>query len=377
MRPHSDLLIILLLAVELATLALLWLLARLATSRIRRHRVTCPRDGRAAQLLVDETAGRASTPADVIRCSLLEHDPHRTCERDCVRALPVPPPLSRIRRIRPRALTILTSIFAALTFAGTAHATDATDDMSGRRELLMAHCPSAVPSSITQVTDIDGGVAVTVHAAPADAVALAEIRRRVQFQLEIVDRPERGAIEHTGLGTGSGRFGFCPGMVAHTSLAVDWTADGARMLIRADRAADIPRLRASTRRRAPPVPPPPRHGCAMKANDPDPTQVAIHVRRVLDGDGEMHSENEIYCLVRGHSVLAEHTFSGVPVVDNSGRCVGVVSTVDLARVTDDAGKRVADVMSRLTFVLPDNSSADAKPPPPRYHATRWNPCSMS
>jgi len=180
---------------------------------------------------------------------------------------------------------------------------------------------------------------------------------------------------------------------------------------------------------------------ALRPGMEDPTQVAVHVRRVLDGAGEMHSENEVYCLVRGHSVtvadcegcgdyagaeidlahhrnyvlckrltadaaraapparrvllrrrfvdgvtpgdhtpvwtimtpdvwcaredlelstlrrvFAEHAFSGVPVVDDHGRCVGVVSAVDLARDDGAAPKRVRDVMSRLTFVLPDNAS---------------------
>jgi CBS domain-containing protein len=177
------------------------------------------------------------------------------------------------------------------------------------------------------------------------------------------------------------------------------------------------------------------------ADSADPTQVSVHVRRVLDGDGQMHSENEVYCLVRGHSVavadcegctdyggaeidlsrhrnyvlcrrltpdtaraagaarpavlrrrfvdggtpgertpvctimtpdvwcaredlelsilrgvLAQHGFSGVPVVDDGGRCVGVVSAADLVRTGDDGHTRVRDVMSRLTFVLPDNAS---------------------
>ena len=54
-------------------------------------------------------------------------------------------------------------------------------------------------------------------------------------------------------------------------------------------------------------------------------------------------------------MLVAHHFSGVPVVDGVGRCVGVVSTADLAR----AGKRdarVRDIMASLTFVLPDNAS---------------------
>lgn len=130
-----------------------------------------------------------------------------------------------------------------------ARAGAADENMTGRRELGMAHCPSAVPGATTRVADTDGGVIVTV-AAPTDAEAQAEIRRRVQFQLQIIDQPERSAIEHTGLGTGSGRFGYCPGMLEHTSLDARWTADGAELIVRADKPADVPRLRAVTRKRA-------------------------------------------------------------------------------------------------------------------------------
>jgi hypothetical protein len=138
-------------------------------------------------------------------------------------------------------------VAAAVMVAATVAFAD--DDMSGQRELVMSHCPSAVDGATTGVKDIAAGVIVTVRA-PRDPIAQAEIRRRVQYQLEIVDRPERGAIEHTGLGTGSGRYGFCPGMLDHTSLDVEWSADGARMTIRADRAQDVPRLQASTHERA-------------------------------------------------------------------------------------------------------------------------------
>jgi hypothetical protein len=124
----------------------------------------------------------------------------------------------------------------------------ADEDMSGRRELQMSHCPSAVDGATTRVGNVDRGVVVTVRA-PLDPIAQQEIRRRVQYQLEIVDEPERGSIEHTGLGTGSGRYGFCPGMMERTSLEVEWTSDGAKMIIRADRAEDVLRLQTTTRRR--------------------------------------------------------------------------------------------------------------------------------
>ena len=141
------------------------------------------------------------------------------------------------------------AMILALAAAAPALADAGDENMTGKRELGMEHCPSAVPGARTRVADTDGGVVVTVTA-PGDPLAAAEIRRRVQFQLQIVDQPERSAIEHTGLGTGSGRYGYCPGMIEHTSLDARWRSDGAVLTVRADRPADVPRLRAQTRKRA-------------------------------------------------------------------------------------------------------------------------------
>ena len=185
------------LGAELCTLALLWLTARVDAYRERRH-------------------ARATPPA---------------------------------RKQRRRWLGRSVVVLAALVFVPSAHSAGADEDMSGRRELQMSHCPSAVDGATTRVANIDGGVTVTVQA-PRDPLAQAEIRRRVQFQLEVVDQPERSAIEHTGLGTGSGRYGFCPGMMERTSISVEWTSDGAKMIIRADRPEDVRRLQTTTRRRA-------------------------------------------------------------------------------------------------------------------------------
>ena len=238
-------LLVVIVGVELFTLTLLWIIARAGAHRVRRRHVECPRDGRRAHLLVDETAGRALAGSDVIRCSLVDSDPARTCDRECGSRLPTPHARKRRRRWLGRSVVVL----GALAFVPLVHGAGADEDMSGRRELQMSHCPSAVGGASTRVANIDGGVTVTVRA-PLDPVAQTEIRRRVQYQLEVVDRPERGAIEHTGLGTGSGRYGFCPGMMERTSISVEWTTDGAKMIIRADRPENVRRLQTTTRRRA-------------------------------------------------------------------------------------------------------------------------------
>ncbi|HXU73313.1 MAG TPA: CBS domain-containing protein [Polyangia bacterium] len=40
----------------------------------------------------------------------------------------------------------------------------------------------------------------------------------------------------------------------------------------------------------------------MRHENDDLAQLPVHVRRVIAGNGDMHSENEVYCLPRGHSV---------------------------------------------------------------------------
>lgn len=153
--------------------------------------------------------------------------------------------------VQNRTLKLEIALAAALAalVPAAAGADHGDENMTGRRELQMQSCPSAVPGAVTRVTDIPAGVVVSVRA-PLDPVAQKDIQRRVQKQLELADRPERGAIEHTGLGTGSGRYGWCPGMVEHTSVAVEWTTDGAVMTIRAERVEDVPRLQSMTHRRA-------------------------------------------------------------------------------------------------------------------------------
>lgn len=54
-------------------------------------------------------------------------------------------------------------------------------------------------------------------------------------------------------------------------------------------------------------------------------------------------------------LLDERALSGVPVVDGRGRPIGVVSRTDLVPLREGA-RRVADVMSRLVFSLPENAS---------------------
>ena len=112
----------------------------------------------------------------------------------------------------------------------------------------MANCPSAVPDARTTAQDTKSGVVVTVTAAEPQQ-AREEIRRRAHLQENVGLQPGRGAIEHTGGGTGSGKFGFCPGLIEGTRVAVDDVPDGARLTVRAASKSEIRSLQAMTQER--------------------------------------------------------------------------------------------------------------------------------
>ena len=148
--------------------------------------------------------------------------------------------------MRP-AHTIVAALLALL-FGSVAAAKDTPgEDMSGGKERQMAHCPSAVPDAKTTAKDTKSGVVVTVTAAEPEA--REEIRRRARRQESVGLQPDRGAIEHTGGGTGSGKFGFCPGMIQGTRVAVDDVPDGARLTVRAASKSQVRSLQATTRER--------------------------------------------------------------------------------------------------------------------------------
>jgi hypothetical protein len=121
------------------------------------------------------------------------------------------------------------------------------DNMTGKKELSMALCPSAVPGARTTVIDTPDGVELSVGAKGEEA--RADIRRRARRQDEISRLAERGSMEHTGLGTGSGRYGHCPGMVEDTLVDAVDTPEGTRVVVHAHDARAVAALQASTRER--------------------------------------------------------------------------------------------------------------------------------
>jgi TusA-related sulfurtransferase len=136
---------------------------------------------------------------------------------------------------------------ALLALTSVAGAKDTTEDMTGKKERQMAHCPSAVPDAKTTVEDTKSGVILTVTA--EDPSASERIRVRAHDQERIGLLPGRGALEHTGGGTGSGKYGFCPGMIEGTRVAVDDLPDGARLTVRAASEPEVRSLQKLTRER--------------------------------------------------------------------------------------------------------------------------------
>jgi hypothetical protein len=152
----------------------------------------------------------------------------------------------RIHDWSKRAVVVGVLSVAALASAKLPYPTS-DDDRTGKRELHMANCPSAVEGSTTNVVDLDDGIELTITA--REEWAKQEIRRRAQNQGESAWKPERGALEHTGMGTGSGRYGFCPGILEATTVDAELLPDGAKLTVRADRPAQVERLKRVTRDR--------------------------------------------------------------------------------------------------------------------------------
>jgi hypothetical protein len=135
----------------------------------------------------------------------------------------------------------------ALVAAGAALATEHARDMSGQKEKAMRNCPSAVVGAVTTVDDRKDGVQLTVVA--ADDAGAKEIQQRAHTQENVAAQPARGALEHTGEGTGSGLYGFCPGMQQNTVVKVEDLPDGALLTVHSRSPGDVPALQQTTRTR--------------------------------------------------------------------------------------------------------------------------------
>ncbi|HEX6835864.1 MAG TPA: hypothetical protein VF334_04790 [Polyangia bacterium] len=155
-----------------------------------------------------------------------------------------------------RAAFILVTLFAGATARATP--SNASDpDMTGKRELAMLHCPSSAPGATTVVRDTRDGVELDVTA--PDPFGRHEIRRRADVQKNVASaRRTRGHDEHTGQGTGSGRYGYCPGIMQSTTVTVVDIAGGVRLSVRAATPEAIAELQRTTHARAARLQAPPR-----------------------------------------------------------------------------------------------------------------------
>jgi hypothetical protein len=137
---------------------------------------------------------------------------------------------------------------AAVSLAAVAWAEPSGVNMSGLKEQSMARCPSAVEGARTEVIDLADGVEVWVTA--DDPRAEGEIRRRADLQADASKLGLHGPREHTGLSTGSGRFGFCPGVVQQTRLTAADVPGGTRMTIKPFDPRRVSTLQRITHERA-------------------------------------------------------------------------------------------------------------------------------
>lgn len=147
--------------------------------------------------------------------------------------------------------TVMRRIFLLGVFLSTGYAlADTADDpnMTGKRELQMLQCPSAAPGATTHVRPTHDGVELVVTA-PTE-FGRSEIRRRAALQKTRATQPSRGHEEHTGRGTGSALYGYCPGMMTDTKWTVFDTETGARIVIVATHRDQVAELQRTTQARA-------------------------------------------------------------------------------------------------------------------------------
>jgi TusA-related sulfurtransferase len=110
----------------------------------------------------------------------------------------------------------------------------------------MAHCPNAVPSAKTSITDVPGGVEMTVTG--ADATVVGDIHARLASLVD-AQKNQGPNIKHTGTGEGGGLLGRCPVVLKDTDLTVATLDDGSKITIKAKDPQEVDWLRRETRDR--------------------------------------------------------------------------------------------------------------------------------
>ncbi len=110
----------------------------------------------------------------------------------------------------------------------------------------MAHCPSAIDGSATDIQDTDGGVVVTITA--KDEAKTKEIRERAKF-LSDASKTETPGAKHDGSGAGGGAFGRCPVVNRNTTVEAADVEGGSKVTVKVKNAAEVDWLRRESRER--------------------------------------------------------------------------------------------------------------------------------
>jgi hypothetical protein len=140
----------------------------------------------------------------------------------------------------PPAATAATATATAVTTATPSAA--ATVAAQGK----MAHCPNIVPGTTTVVSDVEGGVDVTVTG--KDDAATADIRARVKALLDAV-KHQGATVKHTGQGEGGGLLGRCPIVLRDTTVDAADVDRGSKITVKAKEPKYLDWLRRETRER--------------------------------------------------------------------------------------------------------------------------------
>jgi TusA-related sulfurtransferase len=151
----------------------------------------------------------------------------------------------------PLALCLFVSACARPGGEGAEEARELLEqNMKGPKVRAMAHCPSTVPGAKTALSELPGGVALTVTA-PDEPGARAI---RALSRARAAARPTGGEVVHSGRSTGGGKLGYCPVVVAGTDIAVEDVAGGAKILVRARDRGFVAALQQATRARVAALP---------------------------------------------------------------------------------------------------------------------------
>lgn len=119
-------------------------------------------------------------------------------------------------------------------------------DLSGKKERGMENCPSAVTGAHTRAVPLKDGVALEVTS--SDPAQAAEIRARAQRQTAVA-RHATGRPPHTGMAGDTGAIGYCPVVVTDTVVSAEDLPNGARLIVRTKKQADVPALQRTTEER--------------------------------------------------------------------------------------------------------------------------------